>query len=166
MPLWCKRNRFWRVYENVKRFWLTREQLVARSVEETFAFFADPQNLNAITPAWLQFEILGTPSDLFAGAELRYKLRWRELPLRWTAEISVWNPPHQFVDTQIHGPYSLWRHTHQFRSSGCDTLVSDTVEYAIPFGILGNLLHAVMIRRDLERIFDFRARQIDALLHR
>lgn len=148
----------------MKEFWLTREQLVAQPVDETFAFFADPQNLNAITPAWLQFQILGAPTRLFAGAEMRYKLRWRGLPLRWTAEISLWNPPHQFVDTQIHGPYSSWRHTHQFRSIGCNTLVSDTVEYAIPFGIFGNLLHALIIRRDLDKIFDFRAHRIEALL--
>ena len=33
----------------------------------------------------------------------------------------------------------------------------DTVRYAIGFGPLGELAHRVLVRRDLEAIFDFRA---------
>jgi ligand-binding SRPBCC domain-containing protein len=148
----------------VKRFCLQREQLVRRPIGHAFAFFASPANLNAITPAWLQFKILAAPPHLYTKARIQYRLRWRGLPLRWTAEISVWNPPHQFVDTQVRGPYRLWRHTHQFRPFGSGTVVSDFVEYALPFGNCGTLLHALLIKRDLEAIFDFRARQLKALL--
>ena len=34
----------------------------------------------------------------------------------------------------------------------------DTVRYALPFGPLGEVAHALSCARDLERIFDFRAR--------
>ena len=32
----------------------------------------------------------------------------------------------------------------------------DTVRYALPFGPLGEIAHALFVRRDLQRIFDYR----------
>lgn len=81
---------------------LAREQLICRPLEQTFPFFADPGNLDAITPAWLHFRIVTAPAYLSNGSEIVYRLRWRGLPVHWTAKINGWDPPHSFVDTQIH----------------------------------------------------------------
>jgi ligand-binding SRPBCC domain-containing protein len=69
----------------------------------------------------------------------------------------VWDPPRRFVDVQISGPYRMWHHTHDFEPApGGGTLMRDTVRYALPLGALGELAHRLLVRRDLERIFDFR----------
>ena len=39
----------------------------------------------------------------------------------------------------------------------------DEVQYALPFGVLGRMVHALKVRRDVSRIFDYRRRRIDAL---
>src|SRR5262249_47878528 len=53
------------------------------------------------------------PPACSQGALIRYSLRWRIFPIRWTTEIVEWDPPHGFVDVQLKGPYQLWRHQHR-----------------------------------------------------
>lgn len=144
---------------------LAREQVISQPLEQTFEFFAEPDNLDAITPTWLCFRIVERPQRLFEGSEIEYRLRWHGLPLHWTARIDVWNPPNEFVDIQIRGPYAVWHHTHRFHSLGQNTLVSDVVEYAAPFGMLGDILQTAVIRKDLKRIFEFRSQQIATILN-
>lgn len=63
---------------------------------------------------------------------------------------------------QVRGPYAVWEHTHTFAADGAGgTVMEDTVEYAIPFGWAGRLAHRAFVRRDVERIFDFRAQEIE-----
>ena len=82
------------------------------------------------------------------------------MPLRWTTIIEAWEPPHRFVDTQLQGPYRLWHHTHTFKAQMGGTLIRDQVRYRLPLGWLGVVLHRLGIRRDLEAIFDDRARRV------
>jgi ligand-binding SRPBCC domain-containing protein len=121
---------------------------------EVFPFFADARNLEALTPPFLRFEILAPgPIEMRVGALIDYRLRVHGLPLRWRSEITAWDPPHLFVDEQRRGPYRLWRHTHRFAADGEATLVEDDVEYAV---LGGALVDALLVRRDLDRIFRFR----------
>lgn len=94
------------------------------------------------------------------GAHIQYRLRWHGFPLRWTTEITRWEPPHGFQDIQLSGPYKLWRHTHGFAEQNGGTQLNDTVEYALPFGPLGSLAHALQVRRNVEQIFDYRQARI------
>lgn len=143
---------------------LRREQWLPRPIDEVFAFFADARNLEAITPPFLGFRILTPgPIEMKAGARIAYRIRLRGLPLRWLTEIQSWDPPREFVDVQIRGPYRLWHHTHRFEAVDGGTLVHDEVRYAIGFGPLGRLAHAWMVKRDVETIFDYRARRMGEL---
>jgi ligand-binding SRPBCC domain-containing protein len=99
-----------------------------------------------------------------AGTLLEYRLRLHGVPLRWLTRIEVWEPPVRFVDVQVRGPYRLWHHTHSFEPAGDGTLMGDRVRYALPLGPLGELAHAVLVRRDLERIFAFRHAAVRARL--
>ena len=85
------------------------------------------------------------------------------IPLNWTTEILRWAPPFRFVDAQFRGPYRLWHHTHRFEPCKCGTRTTDVVRYRLPFGIVGRAVHALKVRRDLERIFDYRFMRIDEL---
>lgn len=123
--------------------------------EKVFPFFANARNLEAITPPWLNFQIL-TPGEIpmHVGALIDYKLRVHGLPVRWRTEITGWNPPESFCDEQRRGPYRLWRHTHIFTEKDGGTLCRDRVEYAVLGGLLINKL---FVRRDVETIFAYRA---------
>jgi ligand-binding SRPBCC domain-containing protein len=144
---------------------LHREQWIARPIEAVFAFFADARNLEAITPAWLGFRILTPePITMRSGSRIQYRLFWHGLPMRWLTEIESWNPPSEFVDVQLKGPYRCWRHTHRFESIDGGTLMRDEVRYAIPFGFLGQLAHGWLVKAELNSLFDYRAAMISNLL--
>jgi ligand-binding SRPBCC domain-containing protein len=94
------------------------------------------------------------------GARIEYRLSLWGLPLRWTTRISAWQPGSHFVDEQESGPYAAWRHLHEFEALGDATRMRDTVDYRLPFGPLGKLVHAVWVERQLRVIFDYREQAI------
>jgi ligand-binding SRPBCC domain-containing protein len=144
---------------------LEREQYLDRPVDRVFTFFAEARNLERITPSWLKFEVLTPePIEMRVGTEIDYRLRFRGVPLRWTSRIEGWEPGQSFIDRQLRGPYGTWHHRHTFAAKGTGTIVRDVVDYALPLGAVGELAHPLFVRRDLERIFDYRHRAVLSLL--
>ena len=142
---------------------LEREQLLPLPPGETFEFFGDAHNLEAITPPWLHFRVVTpTPIAMDAGTLIEYRLRLHGLPIRWLTRIEAWEPGRRFVDVQLRGPYRLWHHTHTFTPHGDGTLMRDRVRYALPLGPLGWAARTALVRRDLDRIFDFRREEVAA----
>lgn len=132
--------------------------VIARPIDEVFAFFADATNLQQLTPAWLNFHVVTpTPITMKVGTLIDYRIRVRLLPLKWRTRISEWQPPHRFVDDQLRGPYKLWHHVHTFEQQGSQTVVRDHVDY-IPRG--GTLVHRFFVRPDIEKIFAYRTEQL------
>ena len=141
---------------------LDREISLPRDLEPVFDFFADPGNLEAITPPWLHFRILGVSDRVVReGTTIDYALRLRGVPIRWRSLISSWNPPYSFVDEQVRGPYRLWRHLHEFEATADGSVSRDHVDYAVPGGALVDRL---FVRGELERIFDYRSQRLAELL--
>lgn len=144
---------------------LQREQWISRPIELVFSYFADANNLEAITPPWLHFQIKTPgPITMGAGTQIEYYLRWRAVPVHWLTEIRDWNPPFRFIDVQLRGPYRHWEHEHIFQAGDDGTIMRDVVRYSLPFGPLGQLAHHCFVKADLERIFDYRARQVTSLM--
>ncbi len=159
-----------------------RSVIVHQPIEKVFEFFADATNLEILTPHWLHFKIISAlPINMGTGTLIDYKLKVKGLPISWRSEILDWNPPFIFVDRQIKGPYEMWVHTHTFTEINNGTLVDDEVVYKIPgdglieqcfrnrWSIIrmgGRFLKAVtfsvalIVRRDLEKIFDYRTRKL------
>jgi uncharacterized protein len=143
---------------------LRREQWIPRPIEEVFAFFADAHNLEEITPPWLGFHILSTDSETVTeGTSIRYRLKLHGIPIHWKTEIRQWKAPHRFVDVQRSGPYRLWHHTHLFEAHEDRTKMIDVVRYTLPLGFLGRIIHAVKVKSDVCKIFDYRRQRIQQL---
>jgi ligand-binding SRPBCC domain-containing protein len=132
-----------------------------KPLADVFPFFADPGNLERLTPPWLHFRIeTPLPISMAEGVPIDYRLRVRGIPLRWRSRITAYEPPHRFVDEQIKGPYRLWVHEHLFEERDGVTLVRDRVRYAVPGG---EWIHRLLVRPDVERIFRFRHDRLRAL---
>jgi len=141
------------------------EMWIDHPPEELFPFFADPENLESITPRILRFRLKDTPeSPLREGTTIDYRLRLHGLPIRWRSRIEVWDPPRTFVDTQVRGPYKTWRHTHEFESLDGGTVVRDIVRYELPFGALGDWAAGRIVENDLAFIFAYRRTRLGELL--
>lgn len=144
---------------------LSRAHELEGTPQEVFPFFADAFNLESITPPFLGFGVVTPPPiPLQTGTIIQYAMRLHGLPVTWVSSIQRWEPPHCFVDTQLRGPYRFWHHTHSFEPlPGGRTLMRDEVRYQLPVPPLGELALPV-VRRDLDRIFDYRREVLPARL--
>lgn len=136
---------------------LERTQFIPASSERVWAYFSTPENLNALTPPDMDFEILGAPGRMYAGQIIAYRIRVAPgLRVRWLTEIRHVREGEFFVDEQRAGPYRLWYHEHHFAPVAGGVQMTDRVTYALRFGPLGDLIHLVWVGRTLRRIFDYR----------
>ena len=140
--------------DETRGYRLRAEMLVDLPIETVFSVFANPMQLERLTPPWLNFTVLTPqPIEIRQGLLLDYRLYLHHVPINWRTEIAVWEPPFRFVDQQLRGPYYRWYHEHTFIEIDGKTWVKDDVHY-IPRG--GRLVHHWLVRPDLENIFRFR----------
>ncbi|GHE23347.1 SRPBCC family protein [Sphingobacterium griseoflavum] len=147
---------------------LERTQFLSCSLEETWRFFTNPHNLATITPDSLDFTVLNTfdEEEIYEGMRINYYVRpLLGIRLAWQTKILEVHPQRSFVDLQEKGPYKLWRHQHEFFEEGAGVRMKDTVQYELPFGILGTLAHRIVVRKKLREIFDFRYQTLEKILN-
>lgn len=146
---------------------LNRQIVVPAPIEEVFEFFSRAENLERLTPDSLRFEILTpVPIEMKPGAFIEYRLRLFGIPFRWQTEITAWEPGKRFVDVQRRGPYLLWEHEHSFERESGNTIIRDNLRYAVAGGPLEPLITWLFVKRQVDRIFDFRENQIRKLFQR
>ncbi|MBK8982092.1 MAG: SRPBCC family protein [Ignavibacteria bacterium] len=128
-----------------------------RPVSEVFDFFSKAENLDLITPPFLGFKIITPlPIEMKKGTQIDYFIRLNGIPIKWKTEITKWEPPFLFEDTQIKGPYKIWIHEHKFESRGDETLMTDTVKYLSYGKILEFIPQNLIVKNKVEKIFDYR----------
>jgi ligand-binding SRPBCC domain-containing protein len=142
---------------------LRTEMRLALPRAEVFRFFAAAENLERITPPELNFRIMTPSVELRAGALIDYRLSLFGVPFTWRTEITEWDPPHSFVDTQLKGPYAQWSHRHWFREEGVFTVMGDEVRYRLPVPLLGEV-GLPLVKLQVGRIFRYRESRIRLLL--
>lgn len=137
------------------------EAIVPASLPRTFAFFSNAVNLERLTPSWINFRIRSPlPIEMREGTVIDYLIVLYGLPIPWRTRIDVWEPGVRFVDRQIAGPYRWWHHEHRFEHDRNGTRVIDHVEYVPRAAWISRRL----VRRDVERIFEFRHHELARLL--
>jgi len=143
---------------------LRSRQRIPLPRDTVFEFFADAANLGRITPPEVGFRILSPlPIAMRVGTLIDYEIQLWRIPMKWRTEISAWNPPVEFSDVQLRGPYAEWVHRHRFiELSRGMTLVEDEVRFRLPLGWLGATA-GVLVRHQLRRIFEFRRGVISRL---
>ena len=138
------------------RHLLRTSATLAAPVGDVFAFFSAPANLGVLTPPRMRFRIARQPAGMSEGTVIEYRIRIARLDLGWRTRIERWEPGRGFVDSQIAGPYRLWRHEHTFQAVPDGTKMEDVVSYAVPLGWLGLLANRLFVAPELRRIFSYR----------
>ncbi len=146
---------------------LSTTQIIRASLADAWSFFSDPRNLSKITPPEMGFETLtsGMPSKIHPGMVIEYRVRpLAGIPISWLTEITHVIEGQYFVDEQRVGPYAIWHHEHSFRAVDDHHVeMADRVTYRLPFQPFGEIVHRLLVRPQLDRIFAFREQVIRAI---
>lgn len=127
-------------------------------------FFSKPENLAEITPKDMAFTVTSTPENraIYEGMRIHYTVSpLLGIPLSWVTLIPQVAPYRSFTDLQVKGPYKYWHHFHEFIPTDTGVLMKDTVNYELPLGLLGRWAHALVVKKKLEHIFDFRSQILE-----
>jgi len=136
---------------------LHRTTTLRGSLPAVFEFFKNPSNLNALTPSWLGFRLVSSSDETVRkGTRIRYRLRLAGIPITWESLITEYQENSHFADEQLTGPYVRWYHRHAFRAVPNGVEMTDDVEYQLPLGPLGRLVHWAIVRHQLKAIFNYR----------
>ena len=140
---------------------LTDRFQVSSGIDRVWSFFSAAENLPLITPPWLRFQVRTQESSAIRqDFILDYTIRWLGVPVRWRTKIIDWSPPRQFIDLQVRGPYALWLHQHTFTETADGVECRDRVVYRLPVPVVGRVVHAAVVRRQLLDIFRFRRKVV------
>lgn len=143
---------------------LRKEQFIPASLDEVWDFVSRPSNLKQITPEHMGFDITSEdlPDKMYPGMIITYNVKpLFGIKMRWVTEITQVEEKRYFVDEQRSGPYSMWHHQHILEEVEGGVLMKDIVSYKPPMGFLGAIANRVMIRRQLEAIFDYRTKALE-----
>jgi ligand-binding SRPBCC domain-containing protein len=137
-----------------------KESRLAAPPEAVFAFHEAPGALERLTPPWERVRIVRGGGSLRPGTEVVLQTRLGPLRLNWVARHTEYDPPRLFADRQESGPFASWYHRHHILPDGeGGTVLRDEIDYELPLGALGRLLGGPMVRRKLQRMFDYRHEQ-------
>jgi len=146
----------------MKLYQLHAKQSFPISREKAWDFLSDPSNLKVITPDHMSFEILsGADRTMFSGQIIQYIVKpFPGYSTKWVTEITHVKEGEYFVDEQRFGPYALWHHKHFIKEIDGGVEMEDIIDYKIPFGILGQLAHPIVVKKQLKQIFDYRENKL------
>lgn len=132
------------------------------SVQEAWDFFSNPKNLKVITPEKLGFVIQsGADRPMYAGQLIQYTVTpIAGIKAKWVSEITHVKEPEYFVDEQRYGPYALWHHKHFIKPIDGGVEMEDIVDYKLPLGIVGQLVHPFLVKNSLLEIFEYREKKL------
>lgn len=147
---------------------LERTQRIPISLEEAWQFFQNPSNLSKITPSEMGFQILSeVPDQMYSGLFIHYKVTpLLGIRMNWTTEITHVKKPHYFVDEQRVGPYRIWHHEHHFKEINGGVEMLDRVNYQLPLGAIGKMIHPLIVEKKLNEIFNHRIKQVEEIFGR
>jgi ligand-binding SRPBCC domain-containing protein len=147
-----------------KVYSLKTVQTIPISLPEAWEFFSRPDNLKDITPVYMGFVIKSKHHGerMYPGQIIEYTVKpLLAIPMYWMTEITHVEEAKYFVDEQRYGPYSLWHHQHHFREVPNGVEMTDIVHYKIPCWFLGDIANALIVKKQLRKIFDFRYQTIE-----
>ncbi|SNR73502.1 Ligand-binding SRPBCC domain-containing protein [Lutibacter agarilyticus] len=145
-----------------KVYRLSSTQRLPISMDDAWDFLSNPANLKEITPKYMSFDIIsGADRPMFAGQIIQYIVTpILGIKTTWVTEITHVVDKEYFVDEQRFGPYALWHHKHFIKPVEGGVEMEDIIDYKVPLGFLGRLVHPILVKPKLIEIFNHRTKKL------
>lgn len=147
----------------MKIYTLHKKQKLPITVDQAWQFLCNPSNLEKLTPSEMNMKIIsGSEKPMYAGQVLQYSVTpLAGFKTKWVSEITQYKHKEYFVDIQLYGPYAFWHHKHFVNEISGGVEIEDIIDYKVPLGFLGQLLHPILVKPKLESIFNYRSAQME-----
>jgi ligand-binding SRPBCC domain-containing protein len=136
------------------------QKVVPGSQFQAFEYLTSPAMLGEQLSGSVNVTWQNPGVQLQQGAEFLFLMErfGVEQNVRYTVDKFVLG--HSLTYRQVSGLFASWQHTMKFEDHGNgQTLVSDIVEYEMPFGLLGRLADDLYMRREVQKILEHRLQQ-------
>lgn len=146
----------------MKIYTLHKKQQLPIPLEKAWEFLSNPKNLKVITPDYMSFNIVSNiDRPLYTGQIIQYIVTpLLGIKTQWVSEITHIEEKKYFVDEQMYGPYALWHHKHFVKEIPGGVELEDIIDYKVPLGWLGQLVHPFLVKPKLEEIFNYRQEKL------
>ncbi|MFZ4508053.1 MAG: SRPBCC family protein [Fimbriimonas sp.] len=132
------------------------ESKINAPVEKLWEFHRSAEALRLLSPPGKTVLPIGDDLEVRNGARHHLQIQVGPMKLNWIALLSEVEPPFGFTDTAIKSPFKFWRHRHEFIADGEHSILRDHVDYALPFGIFGELANKLFVGKDIDAMFAHR----------
>lgn len=139
------------------------QQFIKSDLQTVWKYFNNPKHIQALTPPkmHLKTRTQNLPNQIHENLEISYNVSpLFGIPLKWKTKITNVVPNESFIDIQIKGPYKIWHHLHTFKQVKEGVLMKDFITYQLPLGFIGNFIHKILVKKEIENLFEFRTKQV------
>nr|WP_297310199.1 SRPBCC family protein [uncultured Flavobacterium sp.] len=139
------------------------QQFIKSDLQTVWKYFNNPKHIHALTTLKMQLKTRtqNLPNQIHKNLIISY---WVSplfgIPLKWKTKITNVVPNESFIDIQIKGPYKIWHHLHTFKQVKEGVLMKDFITYQLPLGFIGNFIHKILVKKEIENLFEFRTKQV------
>lgn len=146
----------------MKIYTFHRKQKLPITLNEAWEFLSNPRNLSTLTPKEINFTIISNDDKpMYAGQVIQYSVTpIARIKAKWVSEITHLVDGKYFVDLQLYGPYAFWHHKHFIHEIDGGVEMEDIIDYKVPLGILGQIVHPFLVKPKLEEIFRYRQKKL------
>ena len=146
----------------MKIYTFHRKQKLPITLNEAWKFLSNPKNLSTLTPKEMNFTIISKDDKpMYAGQVIQYSVTpIAGIKATWVSEITHLVDGNYFVDLQLYGPYAFWHHKHFIHEIDGGVEMEDIIDYKVPLGILGQIVHPFLVKPKLEEIFRYRQEKL------
>ncbi len=137
-------------------------RLIPASQGDVYRYLVDLENLPQWLDLSLEAEFLDLPTVLREQSEFTVKLTRFGKSVHSKYRVDELKPRAKFTYRQMTGFFKSWVHTQLFSLHDAKTtLLTDIVDFEMPFGLLGALADDLFVRGDLERLLQYRLQKVE-----
>lgn len=85
---------------------------------------------------------------------------------RLTSKISEYDAPYLFVDEMQKGAFKSLRHVHEFQATDKGTIMTDTLYFEAPLGVLGWIAERLVLKFYMKKFLEHRNQQLKIVAER
>jgi uncharacterized protein len=122
------------------------------SAEELFCWHETAGAFERLAPPWERIHLLYRDPTLKVGSQTRIELKKGLFSIQWVALHTIYDPPHEFVDIQIQGPFAEWKHYHRVHPIDIKT---SKLEDFVNFRLFLGLGESIALRH-IDKMFQYR----------